>query len=187
LGINLASPALPVQLASGLIALGSGVMSIATLAVFLSDWLVTFYERMSIARSVTPQSEFAKQMRGLTEEQSRAVRTQGELTLDVVPELDGTKILVRGTTVPLDFVNEEFLPHCRVEKDVWYLAPISTWSEGFQWQDAGERRKLAKEFTDYLILRGWATPSLGNQPAHLVGRLNLVTLRKALGLFETEG
>lgn len=154
-----------------------------TLMRFTGHFLSILFDEFMASITRTRQSVLADKIRGLTPEQLRVVKTLGDLDLTVSPAPDGPRTYVLGTSVPMEFVRDEFLPRCTMDKDgVTHLAPVGSWSEGAQYYDYGSYRDLCAELTDHLIKLGWALPASGNQAARLTAKKDGYWLTKAFGL-----
>src|SRR5512146_3076532 len=97
--VNLSSPTLSIQIGTGFVALISGVMSAATIGMWIADRGADVYERMRVAATQTPSSTLANAMRGQPEYVARIVKSQGELATGTMEVQGGPREYVYGTTV----------------------------------------------------------------------------------------
>lgn len=157
-----------------------------TVLMYIGGWMTYFLEILITARAVTKASKLADSMRGLTAEQTRLVEQQIP-ALGIKMTAMGPRVLVNGTTVPISFIRDEYIPRCTIKEGTTYTAPIGSWAEGKTYPGYGECRELARQFTQLLVTLDLAVWGSGNQSARLLEGRTTFDLMRMLGLNEMMG
>lgn len=153
----------------------TGIIFLIFAAITAADWVMykvaIRLELINRARSITPLTELAESLRGLTPEQAEVVRSQ-RLTVSVMPSVQMPifSIVLPQGDVPRSFVREFLLSGNDIEQ-----RPASHYSDG-------PKRQWANWIRDWTVAEGLAAPRGPNTPAAWVGDGR----RKALYAFGVE-
>jgi hypothetical protein len=159
----------------GLILSGFTAVCGVTAMLYTAEWIVdravTQLQRARDALATTKQSELVDSLSRLNGDQISYGRTFA-ITYDLLPGNAGPVYFMTTSDgsdrIPLEFIRE-FVDLSGTE----FLYPIRSYSEG------SESRRLASMLTKELVIRGYASPSMGNNPARWTDRDGAVI---ALGL-----
>jgi hypothetical protein len=143
------------------------------LAWILGVW-VGFWREARFAQSTTPMLRILEAARGLTPEQAAVVpQLSFGAQVDIVVGDDGPRyhLWTPGGHVPWEFL-EGFLRRCSMT----YLEPIN------RYMDETPGRLYARLFTDWCVMKGFASPATGPHPAAWMDAQSRSKAAKLLGI-----